>query len=786
MKCARQGCHSDEALRCVDCDAPLCMAHYVACARCLLHTCRPCHDKNHAGRKQGTCGAACGQDGCRETADLVRCIHCTQLFCASDRPKCARCWSRTCAECAGLFHATEGECIQWPSPLAAQRRRVLTLLKQSRSHRRPFIRFVRRHGFLHECDRIYVVITALQRGDFHKFKWSIGADRHLFALLPLHEEHADAWFDDMVGRAEALEQVAEGRWQFIHSSLVVSRRDKSGKASGRGHVLSGLARSKLAVDIALADDDEGTWQAFHMLAADDEPRSTLYNIDSFVPFYNSPLVMKSRSAFLESPSDDVVRAGPCEALLALLFARVKDRAVLVLWGTRTKGRGYLDPQVVAREFRHKTSKSLVRHLLAQAREHKTCILAGEPLSGVDADLDLTMMWDAKVMRERHGVECAFGRLEQEYIFFHLAKAAANTLHIGMQSGNIEPLINNPRTNVICVNENSVGGAGLSNVEKISATRHKSVTRSHSADGNRLPSNLYLSFNLKVLPSAIGELARRLMEKYEENVTMRQGLRRVLQEIFAIFGVDDAIDTSALSIEELFIRASQLLDDRTIERRGQRATVDLLLADHEHELEQIILYFADKLSPERKRLDKPERDGQEALRAEVQLLGALAASIRPRVQFAIHVLNNELTAPAASARESSVRFAITYLERHKLLAEYKQAHEGAFTRLPKDPEPRLRALLETMGAAIAGSTDEKRASSARADVNTIKLLLDGGSPTKLGLKKFPTVDRAADRLRSAWQRLRPLGFDSDEKRELAPVLVLLKQAAGVPEGERLFD
>lgn len=39
--------------------------------------------------------------------------------------------------------------------------RALTRLKQSPSRRRTFIEFVRRHGFMREDERIYVVITAL-------------------------------------------------------------------------------------------------------------------------------------------------------------------------------------------------------------------------------------------------------------------------------------------------------------------------------------------------------------------------------------------------------------------------------------------------------------------------------------------------------------------------------------------------------------------------------------------------------------------------------------------------
>lgn len=687
---------------------------------------------------------------------------------------------RVCADCHELFHTTGGTCIDWPCPQPSERKRLITMLKQGMSSKvRLFIEVVRRLGFMHEDGRIYFVITALQRGDFHKFKWSIGAEPHHFALLPLNESYSDEWLKDMFDRAEALEQVAAGRWQFIHSSLVISRRDKAGKAMGTGYVLSGLAKSKLSVNIALTKDDYESWRAFTTWAEGEERKSTLYNIDTLVPFYNSPRVLQWRTSFLDVPPVGTVRPLPCDDLLAGLTRKVKDMPVLVLWGTRTgRHRDYLNPNVVAREFRHKTSKSLVRHLLDEVRGKKICILAGEPLRGMEADIDLTMLWSAKEMKERFGIDCSFSRLEQEYIFFHLAQIAANTLHIGMQSGNIEPLINNPRTNVICVNESSSGGAGLSNVEKISGARHDLTMRGR-LEGNNLPSNLYLSFNLKVLPSAIGELTRRLMEKNEENVTMKHGLQKLVQEIAAIFG--ETVDVSELSIEELFAYAGSLLESRTEEQMKKRAPVDLLTTDHEHELEQILFYFYDKIHPRRSKLEKAKRGPRVILRTEIRLLCVLAASSLPRVQFAIHVLNNELTAPVPSAREHAIRFAIAHVENLKLMTDYKNAHRGDLHKLPKDAELRLKTLLETLQAAIDESSDEDLRLNALSDLENIKKILENGETMRLGKKKIRPVKNTRERLLEAWNRLRPLEFDAEDEKELYLVREILEAELGFELG-----
>ncbi len=679
---------------------------------------------------------------------------------------CGTCARRSCVDCAKLFHGLHFDgCKEWPSDDRSFRANVLRKLKVDKQFRASFIEYLSRLTFIPSPNKIYVAITAQQRGDFHKFKWSIGCDPHLFALLPLNAVYEESWLKDLISRAEMLDAVAGGRWLFIHSSLLVSSRDREGNDSEEVKLqkrwpLKGYAGTPFHVaqkrlvelqkhvdktrkhlgrpvgevsQLAALTPSLFAVAGFTAWAFDEKTRSTIYNIDTIVPLYNSMLVMTTRREFLEHTTDSMLDRGVCNLLVEVLCKRVEKRCVLVLWGSRTGGkREYLDEELAVREFRHKTSKTLVRRLLAASKATKVTILAGDPLgSDTGADIDLTCMWEAETMERRFGIKHSFGRLEQEYVFFELSKLCVNTVHIGMQSGNIETLVNNPNTNVICVNENTKGGAGLVNVTRITGFRDDKVR-----DGKLPPCHLYLPFNLPVLPSRIGELTRLLMERYGEGVTMGVALVKLAKEWMgeraflewqSMSRKKPLLSKGSHELEEVLLLEEQPLmksldkgeisivfEEKRVDVRaliielGKHAPCkvdlsrppDMLIESGDKLLAKLLVHFALKLAGGEKSYSS-KVDEIELLRPELQLLCCLAASTRPKVQYIFCRLNNVYARPLRTKREILLDFLIVHIEFHELFAKYKKRLKEKYEKdpslervgaLPTEREQRAKVLF----------------------------------------------------------------------------------------------
>jgi len=716
------------------------------------------------------------------------------MLCRAHCSHCSTCWLDVCVDCRFLFHSTltptrldHATCGDWPLRTRQLRVSFLARLAKNQSLQKQFAAFLRRKTFVFAERKIYVAITAQQRGDFHKFKWSVSSDEHLVALLPLNESYDVAWFADMVERARALDLLAPEQWHFVHSSMFVSKRRHEADPSEVTR-LSGFDSKAFKVKklgLAELEDSEEVHELFAQWAREDprktdnresevprnsEPTNKIYDINSLVPMFNSELTRKTRRNVLSTTK--IFGTGPAEPahhLLGLLAARVVGRDVLVLWGSRTGGdMPYLKDDLPAREFRHKTGKRLVRMICHAVGDRKCRILAGDPLTDIDADIDLTCMWDREVMAKRFGIKYGFPRLEQEYILYHLSSIARNTLHVGMQSGNIETLINNPRSNVVCVNENTRGGAGLTNVDKISARRDELVRR-----GN-LPCNLYMSYNLSVLPSAIGQLTRILMEKYGESVTMRGGIERLLKDLW-----DDAPSEHGSGMRSSLV---ELLARRD-ETPSQGSKPNLLTSAGEDLTEHLLVYLAAKVARRgRGGLGEQRNTRQpppvvEDMRTEIQLLVALASSTSPRVQYAIRCLNNVRVRPTRSSAEIWLSVIANYVLNHVLYKKKKDDSkgEGGKGALPADPRERAEVLVALMDELTSeyethreDYEDLQHALDHHAEDHVPKML-------KLSVKQQHELrgDRQHD-LEGEWQTLRHCqDWEDSELDEMRPICELLE-------------
>lgn len=719
----------------------------------------------------------CGQaKNCRQEGDH-RCYNCGQLFCIVHYKTCARCLHEVCRDCHTLFHTYLSEtkpylavCGEWPTTDGERRKLLLWNLKVNSRLTDLFIPYLRRAGFTFPKDKICVAITAQQRGDFHKFKWSIASDPNFVALLPLNENYDPSWIKDLVGRAEALEIVASGRWYFVHSSLIISDRNREGKKKSEqsiGVVLSGLSNTpfnKKKMQVSDSKNDDETKEMFATWASDKETRSKIYNIDAIVPLYNSELVISTRENFLKSGIENSIGRRMCDVLVSLLLPKINGRPALVLWGSRTGlHREYLSESVPVREFRHKTSKKLVRCLLAAAEGQKVRIVAGDPLSDVVADVDLTCMWERGKMRERFGVDHAFSRIEQEYVFYRLATVCESTLHVGMQSGNIEPLINNPRTNVICVNENTKGGAGLVNVEHITLKRDEKVRK-----GSLLPWNLYLPFNLPVLPSIVGELTRFMMEQYGESINMGVGIRNLAKDL--------GIEVDTTTVEKTIKTAGRELSSRSSETPRRP---DMLRIERDgHLVEKLLVYLGAKLEGT---LDPmKETSGSVDLRLEPHLLSLLVASSRPKVQYTISRLNNVMAQPVRTRREILLGFVVNFVTKHELYEKHKK-HQQGLGALPVELEARAKVLIE------AFRVEAEAADRSRDEVAILTSIVDGvfqenkksvEMMSRTVKSALSSLDQRGTELCRQWNALRKnLRLEDADYKELKPVLKRLNEAVG---------
>ncbi|HTE51621.1 MAG TPA: hypothetical protein VK698_12295 [Kofleriaceae bacterium] len=729
----------------------------------------------------------CDQHGCKREA-TTQCRSCGGAFCTGHTLCCAQCLYQVCRDCHSLFHAYGAParvdfsaCGTWPVA-PGHMKGFLDKLARVPGMGVPLAVFLGRTGFVRSDGKVYFAITAQQRGDFHKFKWSISSNKNLVALLPLNRRYQPEWLAEQIGRAQALECLAPGQWAFVHSSAFTSSRDKERVESG-DLVLGGFKSASFAgrhVKLPTATDQPATHELFDRWAAHESEREVIHNIDCLVPLYNSPLTMSTRARTLDS-SPTFLRPAPrglgqpkesaAKMLVRLLSDQIAGRDVLVLWGSRTGGgKAYLKEGVPAREFRHKTGKALFRTISAAVGTAKFRILAGDALSGIAAEADLTCMWDPKAMATRFGIDHGFSRLEQEYVFHHLARAAHTTLHIGMQSGNIETLIDNASSNVVCINENTRGGAGLVNVDRITGNRIQQVRK-----GAAPPCNLYLSYNLDVLPSAVGELSRVLMEKYDESISMRAGIERLLRELSGEKPEKPAPGHGSPRSARDLLRgmAKQLPPDRQGSSRP-----DLLSTRSDLLVQEILAYLADKVSDGGERRDKgADRAAPrllDDLRLELKLLVELARSPSPRVQFAIRCLNNVLVKPLRSPRE--IRLAI--IEQRILQNELHKAGKSRFGKgaLPPDPSGRAALLVEQFGVIVAESDDDE----AKAEHRALRLALDDlddGRPLAPYLSTAATAELSyspEEALQREWQVLqRIFELDAAEKAAMQVVCALLR-------------
>jgi hypothetical protein len=758
--------------------------------------------------------ARCNHDHCEHESESC-CFDCSLTFCEAHSYWCPSCWNTVCLGCKALFHSgltptahDHWSCGGWPMESLQQRTEFLARLLKIKSLRDLFIAFVRRRPFVFERRKIYVAITAQQRGDFHKFKWSIASNKQLVALLPLNATYDPAWLTDIIERARALDIMASGQWEFVHSTLFASKRRRDA-SSDEVFKLSGFdSKAFRARKIGLVDLDDPEEARALFAQWSLENGQKIYEINSLVPLYNAELTRKMRGEVLSSVMVFGSRPlEPAHQLIGLLAHLVMRNNVVVLWGSRTGGGvSKLNLEQPAREYRHKTGKGLVRLISATLRGRKVRILAGDPLTAVDADIDLTCMWDAKIMKQRFNIEYGFSRLEQEYVFYHLASIADNTLHIGMQSGNIETLINNPRTNVICVNENTKGGAGLVNVDKISARRDEQVGKGGP------PCNLYLSYNLAVLPSALGQLTRMLMEKYGEMITLKHGLERLENEIsskkqstpsltlLTVQPLDpqpkppEPLPISQLSLQPSSNQLSlQPSSDQLVASSPSKPTSKpgLLSTSSDEELaERLMLYLAGKrarsseLVPVTKSEIVPVPIPQD-LRIEIRMLLALAASASQRVQYAIRCLNNVRLAPTRSPAELWLHVIAERVMQCPLYKLEKSQSDGEKGALSTAPRERARVLLEQMAGTIAllkqKSVDERPRQLAQYEKEYDDLKhafdhVDDDEPKRLKLSVRHMSELSRDRssaLQAEWQKLlhcQP--WRSEELEEMVPICVLL--------------
>lgn len=569
--------------------------------------------------------------------------------------------------------------------------------------------------------RIHFAILVNQRGDFHKFKWSIASNAQFFALIPVHETYGEAELKEQITKARTLETICPGQWAFINSSKIVSSRAKI-DAGDDQIIPSGFDQLKDVGDLSKLDDQKSTDTALVKWAEQVAGQKKIYDVNSLVPFYNSSFVRRSRSDYLEEQKSD-----PVDALILEIGRYIAGKNVLFLWGSRTGvAKQYLkNEKMPARELRHKTGKALFA-IIARLSKSKVIVLAGDPLSDIPHHIDLTSPWDSGIMKNRFKIDHGFSRLEQELLFFNMAKLASSTDHFGMQSGNIETLIDNECSNVYCINENTRGGAGLTNVDKISYNRNSNM----DTDA-KLHQHMYLSFSLTHLPSFTGELTRIMMERYGESVEFHKGLIKLTEETFG------KKVKSESTIEDLAVMISHMTS-KEVEITGllhdewDKLDMKTILRHFAHKVNQH--YWPDQIKKKALVVKKDE------LNKSAKLLIKIAQATDPIVQRIIRDLNQTRVQPKRPLKDIYFDILSGHIAKQKgKLFDLKYVKSGDSGSMPKDPRSQAELYLAFMKMTIQGfSTDKKDSSDLEA---SYKLLVDD----------FETID-ALDHSSSGSQKL----------------------------------
>jgi|GEM_PF-3949656 len=623
--------------------------------------------------------------------------------------------------------------------------------------------------------KIYVSISVNQRGDFHKFKWSIASSKLFHVFIPISQRKGDkqegnkdmGLHKEQIYKAQALEELAPGQWSFINSYQIISKLNKAGnKGNEKGDgedkknnnriSMQGLKSdtiSKMGGLAGLPEGEDGK-KAIEAWAGQEMPPQTIHDLNSFVPLFNSELVKGERSKTLNKTESPKV-----STIVDRLAAEIKGRDVLVLWGNRSEtGAGnkkdFLKKKVAAREFRHRSSQELYQELSAAATS-KLIIKAGDPLPEVKTAIDLTELWDEGEMNSRFKVKGKLDRFEQETLFFKLATLAKSTLHVGMQSGNIEPLINNPNTNVICLNENSKGGAGLSNVDKISGSRERVLLGSIKDDksnsqkdnkakkGNESNSkrkepfdnekgevqNLYLSFKLKVLPSFIGELSRIIMERYGESVAFDAGMINLLKDC-GLSGEDEPkdVETGVKQLVDLYHKesAGEVEKPAMLGNFNSKDHRAMILTLYHHYLKPHGNGENDKALTSGNDATASESSGSikvaGQLRPEIELLKLLVESSNPRVQYFLKTFAKVVTTEGASLKEKALKKVLSIVASRKMDYFNLELLENQ-GKMPSDDGQKLDTYIQQAKNTLSHMINKDSTKSLMIEKNVANLEMD---------------------------------------------------------------